>query len=61
MRRIIQIEQDVNSLRDLHKSVERSSVRKMKLSAACQLLAHCLHLQMKTQNCFPKAQLQYRH
>ena len=59
--RIIQIEQDVNSLRDLHKSVERSSVRKMKLSTACQLLAHCLHLQMKTQNCFPKAQSQYRH
>ena len=59
--RIIQIEQDVNSLRDLHKSVERSSVRKLKLSTACQLLAHCLHLQMTTQNCFPKAQSQYRH
>ena len=27
----------------------------------CQLLARCLHPQMKIQNCFPKAQLQYRH
>ena len=27
----------------------------------CELLALCLHPQMKIQNCFPKAQLQYRH
>ena len=27
----------------------------------CQPLARCLHPQMKIQNCFPKAQLQYRH
>ena len=27
----------------------------------CQLLARCLHTQIKIQNCFLKAQLQYRH
>ena len=42
------------------KSVE-SLILGAKIDIVNCLFARCLHPQMKIQNCFPKAQLQYRH